>query len=445
MSFALFIVYILCTYLRPFEVLAPELNAYRPMLLLLGVALAISASEAISRKEWGARPVHFWLLGMLVLAIGASRVANSWAGGALLAIGDFGASALLMVLCLLNLTNTRRLQATCLAVLISVVALAALGVLSWHTGYMSDELVLRQNPTDDESFDAAASREGSIEVPALDDSGRYFLRLRSLGFLNDPNDFAQVMVMVLPLLWWTIVPGQVLRNALVAGVPFSVLAYATYLTHSRGAYLGIAAIGLLIAHRFLGTMRTLMLVALAVGALGIVSIGGRQLSSQEESAAQRVDAWFAGWTMLKSQPLFGVGYGNFTDHHYLTAHNSFVLCFSELGLVGYFAWMALIVVTFEGLNRAVRYTPLDTPERKLAVSLRGSLAAYMACAWFLSRSYQPGLYLVLSLGIASWMCSRKLIGAAADEPPIEPIPWQRHTVIAMVLSILAVYSFIAMR
>jgi hypothetical protein len=345
----------------------------------------------------------------------------------------------------LNLTSLRRLQVTCAAIVCSAVVLAALGIFSWHTGYMAEELVLRQNATDDELAAQAGQGDEPIAIPAQDDTGRYFLRLRSVGFLNDPNDFAQVMVMVLPLLWWAVVPGRLLRNLLAVGVPSAVLAYAIYLTHSRGAYFGLAAMGLLAAHRKLGTFRTLLLTVLAVAAMGIVSIGGRELSSKEESAAQRVDAWYAGWTMLKSQPLFGVGYGNFLDHHHLTAHNSFVLCFAELGLFGYFAWLGLIVLTFTGLNRAVRCTPQEAPERELAVTLRSSLTAYMACAWFLSRSYQPGLYVVLALGIAAWTCAQTAAVPAAPQGPVEAIPWVRTTLIAMAVSISAVYLFIALQ
>jgi hypothetical protein len=42
-------------------------------------------------------------------------------------------------------------------------------------------------------------------------------------------------------------------------------------------------------------------------------------------------------------PVFGVSYNSFTDHHERTTHNSFVLCFAELGLLGYFTWLALVV------------------------------------------------------------------------------------------------------
>lgn len=442
MSFALFIVYILCTYLRPFEMFAPDLNEYRPMLILLALALIPAAARAILRHEAGARAVHFQLLALFVVAIGASQVANQWTGGALVSIGDFSASAMLMVLCFLNLTSIKRLQTTCVAIAVSAVLLAGLGIYSFHTGFMAEELVLRQNPTDEEALESVVPEDASA-IPAQDTSGRYFLRLRSLGFLNDPNDFAQFMVMVLPLLWWAHAPGRWLRNLLVLVVPGALLGYAIYLTQSRGAMLGIAAIALMAGQRVLGTVRTAVLVVLAVAAMGIVSFGGRELSTSEESAAQRIDAWYAGWNMLKAKPLFGVGYGNFLDYNSLTAHNSFVLCFSELGLFGYFAWLGLIVLTFAGLNRAIRLAPLDTPERRLAVVLRAALVAYMACAWFLSRTYQPGLYVVLALCISAWICTQRLVAPTAPQVVDEAIAWPRATLMAMVISIATVYAFIA--
>jgi putative inorganic carbon (hco3(-)) transporter len=442
MSFVLFVVYILCTYLRPFEMFAPALNEYRPMLLLLVVALVPAVVRAATRHEAGARAVHFGLLGLFVLAIGVSQVANQWVGGALVSIADFSASAILMVLCFLNLTSIRRLQVTCIAIAASAVLLAGLGIYSFHTGYKAEELVLRQNPTNVDALESVVVEDMS-PIPAQDTSGRYFLRLRSLGFLNDPNDFAQFMVMVLPLLWWTHSPGRWMRNLFVLGIPAVMLGYAIYLTQSRGALLGVAAVLLLAAHRFLGTVKTVILVLMAVAAMGIVSFGGRELSTNEESAAQRIDAWYAGWNMLKAKPLFGVGYGNFLDYNHLTAHNSFVLCFSELGLFGYFAWLGLIVLTFMGLNRAIQLAPLDTPERNLTVMLRASLVAYLACAWFLSRTYQPGLYVVLALCISAWVCVQKLAAPNAPQVLQEVLPWPKQTVMAMVISIAAVYLFIA--
>ena len=55
--------------------------------------------------------------------------------------------------------------------------------------------------------------------------------------------------------------------------------------------------------------------------------------------------------MFKSAPVFGIGFNGFTDQYEITAHNSFVLCLAELGILGSTLWMALLVTTTMGLNR----------------------------------------------------------------------------------------------
>ena len=52
---------------------------------------------------------------------------------------------------------------------------------------------------------------------------------------------------------------------------------------------------------------------------------------------------------------------------------------------------------------------------------------------------------MLALGIAAWVCARNRIGPDALQPPIEPIPWAKHTLISIVVSITAVYAFIALQ
>ena len=444
MSFVLFIAYLLFTYLRPFETIAPDLAPYRPMLILWSLAFVAAAWRALARSEVAARPVHFGLLGMLVVSIALSKVANQWAGGALPAVADFSTAAMLMVLCFLNLTSFLRLRFTCAVIACCVIALAGLGAYSFHTGFMADELVLRQNTSDDMAFDSHEQQQ-EYGAPSDDKSGRYLLRVRSLGFLNDPNDFAQTLVMVLPMLWWFYVPRSRLRNLVVVVAPGALIGYVIYLTQSRGALLGVAAIGLLVARRLLGLFRTLLLVALVGVTVGIVSFGGRQLSVKEQSAAQRIEAWQSGLTMLRTKPVLGVGYGNFTDHHYLTAHNSFVLCFAELGLVGYFAWLGLIVIAYKGLAQALLVVPASAPERELAVALRASLVSFMACGWFLSRTYSPGLFILLALCVASSFGIGQVHGPIVQLPPEKPLMWARSTLIAMIASIAAVYAFVLLQ
>ena len=71
------------------------------------------------------------------------------------------------------------------------------------------------------------------------------------------------------------------------------------------------------------------------------------MSAAEESANGRLDAWYAGFQMFKDNPLFGVGQGMFTDYHYLTAHNSYMLVLSELGFFGSIFFMGFFLVAFQ--------------------------------------------------------------------------------------------------
>ncbi|MEQ1686695.1 MAG: O-antigen ligase family protein [Burkholderiaceae bacterium] len=441
MSFAIFIVYVLCTYLRPFEIVAPDLAPYRPMLILSLLAFAVAGTRAFARKEVACRAVHFGLLSLFVASISLSQVANGYVSGALDAALDFSAAAMLAVLCFLNLTSTRRLHLTCVAMMFSLTALAALGVLSFHTGFMADDLVLQQNDPSFSDADETFEPQDGV-APSDDRSGRFLLRVRGVGFLNDPNDFSQALVAVLPLLWWLYVPGRWMRNLFVVWGPGVLLTYTIYLTQSRGALLGVIAIVLLVMQKAIGTLRTMLFAIVVVLGVGALSFGGRQVSTKEESAAQRIEAWEEGLSMLRSKPILGVGYGNFTDHHYLTAHNSFVLCFAELGLVGYFAWLGMIVLTYKGLNQAVRLAPAEAVERRLAIALRASLMAFLACSWFLSRTYSPGLFFLMSLGVASWFRIWQIHESGTRSALTEPVYWRMSTFIMMVLSLFAVYAFV---
>lgn len=452
MSFFLFTLYIALNFVRPVELLAPELGAYRPMLWLWLIAFAAACVEALQQRRVAASSLHFLLLGGLMLAIAASQLKQGWLGGAIGSVANFSTSSMLFVLATLNLTSSKRLEATGKVLAASIVAMALLGIVSYHTGWNVDKLVLAQNSYD-ETLDPDIGPEAGT-APAQDTSGKYLWRLHALGFLQDPNDFAQAMIVSLPLLLLGYRAGRRLRNAVVIGLPAAALLYAIQLTHSRGALVALAAMLFFGARRTLGLFKTAMLgVVLAVASLAMSFGGGREFSTQEQSAGDRIDAWYAGFMMFKSSPLFGIGYGNFTDHHDLTAHNSFVLCLAELGLFGYVFWVGMIVIAFIGLQRArqkLAVQPAGVPTPEL---LFLAMVGFLACAWFLSRTYQPTLYLLLALCASAWYC-------AVNEEPVAAgqgtavlraramlqspwrWPWLRYTVVSMFASVALVQSFV---
>ncbi len=211
-------------------------------------------------------------------------------------------------------------------------------------------------------------------------------------------------------------------------MPAVFLLYGVYLTHSRGAIVALFIVLLVGLKNRLGTVRSWLVALLALALIiGLGFSGGRSMSDQ--SSAERLEAWGAGLQFFKSAPIFGIGYGNFDDRFEITAHNSFVLCIAELGFVGYFFWLGLLVFTFSDLNsmlsplRAAHpdtapagpedgFRPTDSspgstcqmdadPEvKRWAVVIRSSLIGVLAAAWFLSRTYIMTLYVILGMAVA---------------------------------------------
>lgn len=439
MSFALFLLYVAFTFLRPVDLFAPGLAEYRPMLWLWLVAFLSASLTALLQRKIAATPVQLGLLAMLALAIAASQVANGWAGGAVEALSDFSTSALLLLLGCMNVTSERRLRATCAVIVACMVTLAAMCVAAYHDGYMVDQLVVRQGTGSDADLLSA----GFSGIPAEDTSGTSLWRVRGLGILNDPNDLGQAIVMTLPLLFAGWRARRFLRNLLWVVAPGALLVYTIHLTHSRGALVGLGVLLLFALRNWLGTVRTVL-----AGLVGVVVLlgsglgGGREFSAQEESAGQRVEAWYEGLQMLRENPVFGIGYGRFTDFHNLTAHNSFVLCFAETGLLGLFAWVGLLVVAWRDLAQVAALHPAGSEGRRRAEALRAALLGFLACAWFLSRTFQPLLYLLLALCFGAAWALRRGLAEAPGAATVSGPPWFARTIAATFGSVALVYLFV---
>ena len=104
----------------------------------------------------------------------------------------------------------------------------------------------------------------------------------------------------------------------------------------------------------------------------------------------------------------------------MTAHNSYLLCAAELGMVGYFLWMSIIVVTIIQLSRVPKVTGMSNPAlAQWAVALKLSLAVYLFTSFFLSRVYDLPLYLLFG------MSGAVVAAAGGDEAvPLRGTMWQ---------------------
>jgi len=388
MGFFLLLAYVALWYIRPGE-LWPLLAPYQTMFWVGWSGLIASGLQFLMSPGLTFRAPQIYLMPALVGVVAFSVAAQGWLGGAVKAFQAFGPSATVFFLIVFTVNSLRRLRILVLLVVLLSAALAVQGVLAYHYGYMADVLVLEQRTDTDH-----AVSDGSETV---------LRRIRSLGFLNDPNDLAQALVTALPFLGLAWRRGKWLRNLSLVLIPTSLVLYAVYLSRSRGGAFSLLVVVLLSLRKRLGRLGSILVTGVLAASLLAFDITGGRGISMDVSAQGRFAAWSEGLMLWRSSPLFGVGFQNFLDYNDKTAHNSFVLCFAELGFVGYFCWMALLVLTILALSALSRLPVQEGMDRDLqrwAGALQLALYGFLAAALFLSRTYMMILYLLLAMAVA---------------------------------------------
>ena len=104
--------------------------------------------------------------------------------------------------------------------------------------------------------------------------------------------------------------------------------------------------------------------------------------------------------MWQTDYFLGVGHGQFTEHHYLTAHSSLVLTLAELGPVGFFLFTAVIYLAFKiALRAQMQYAGAEhaAVARTWSTAVLASLTGTMVSAFFFSIPYHPILWIDLGL------------------------------------------------
>jgi O-antigen ligase len=306
MGFALTLLYIVATIISP-EQFGKEWANYHVLTYLAAFTVVASLPSIAGSTYWKSSVQTFLLLGFVV-AIALSHVVHGWLGGVLESWRIFLPSAAVFFFIIVNVTSIRKLKIVTLTAVASCVFVAVEALCGYYAGYQGELFVLQNN----------------LYSPHDDVIGQ-LMRIRGAGFLSDPNDFAQILLICLPLAFIAWRRGRLVANFFVVLVPVLILLWTTYLTHSRGGLIALAAVALMAARKKLGTPVSAALASVFIlGMLALDFTGGRGISAAD--GADRLEAWANGLEMFKSAPLFGIGFNGFTDYHEITAHNSFVLC-----------------------------------------------------------------------------------------------------------------------
>jgi len=317
---------------------------------------------------------------MVIMAI--SVAANGWLGGSINVINDFYPTVILFFIMASTIDTPQKMRCVFLLLIIASAITALHGV------------------------DQTVNGIGWTGTPLIKG------RIQYLGIFQDPNDLGILFLISLPMLIYCLTTLHRILVKLVLLGMFGLILYGIYLTNSRGTVLGLVAMLLVGLYRKYSVWKACFLCLLLSPLCLLAPSRMNELQTTETSALGRWDAWYSGFQMLKSNPMLGVGKGNFTEYHELTAHNSFILVLSETGLVGYFVWFSFVALSLYMLyNITVQITKNDEKDnpdierehneiRNIGNTIFASLIGFIFASFFLSRSYNVILYIMCALSVS---------------------------------------------
>ena len=217
-------------------------------------------------------------------------------------------------------------------------------------------------------------------------------RVRFRGTMEDPNELSLVIGIVLPFALAFIDRRRSTLRLLLFAVAFGTIGLCVYFTQSRGGQLVFLTVLAVYFIRRYGARAGL--VAGSVLALPILIFGGR--SGAESSTIERTECWWTGLHLVAASPGFGVGFGQFTEHHALTAHSSFILAAAELGLPGLLIWSSVVYLAIKIPVVALR-SRVAPVAQTWALALLAAMAGLMVGSMFLSYAYKTVYWIFIGL------------------------------------------------
>jgi hypothetical protein len=380
------ILLILTIYLRPQEIF-PILQSVPLLHLLMGLSmfgialdwrLRLSRPTATPQLVWAVTFTIWCVLSLLIKAPPDGLI-----GELIEAFIPLG----LFLIIAHGIQTFRALSVVCVTLLLVCIGLSAVGVdqrFSAKGCHVIIEEGTKDGVYDGRGCETVHDCTANDPEPGADYTCEYVgpfgtssvgLRVRYRGVLGDPNELALAISIALPFAFALLERRRTLGRIILAILALGSIGMCVVFTESRGGQLVIMAVlGVYFARRY--GLRGLVIAGIAC--LPMLLLGGRSGQEAEASSLERLECWFVGTEMFRDNPIIGVGKNMFVEHHFLTAHNSYVLAPAELGYPGYILWTCLL------------YLSVKIPYMVVRQGMRARAAAAAMLRTVASASHLPG-------------------------------------------------------
>lgn len=227
-------------------------------------------------------------------------------------------------------------------------------------------------------------------------------------FIEDRNSIALAMLMALPLLWYVRLQATRvwMRTALMVVGALTLIAVIG--THSRGALVGLAAVGFFFILKAKNRFGILMLMIPVIAVVLYVMpqewfdrMHTIETYDEDESAMGRIYAWNNA-VYLANTNFFGGGFRAITGFGGTDSHSNWFGVLGEMGWIGLFMFVLLHVYTWLSASWITKnskgYEELKWAN-DLAPMIQVTLIAYMSAGSFLGLQWFDFFYHVVAITV----------------------------------------------
>src|SRR5260370_4333302 len=358
MRFFLFVLANAMLFIRPSE-LVPELGDFELYRYVIAVCLLVSFPVVLQQlfaRCASVPPIAGCVLGIFP-AVLLSHIAHGNGDEAFEQGIEFFKVLVYFLLFLGLVTTTTRLRQFLFWLGMFCAALTLIAVVRYHT-YIAAPVQPPPPPAESSADNAGKNRKihtiAVVDKVRDPESGELVdvQRMCGTGIFNDPNDLALALITALPLCcYWLRAPKhQALRPLWIALI--LLFGYALMLTNSRGGFVALMAGLLVLFYVRFGPAKTALLGMLFMPVLLVIFAGRMTTISASEGTGQtRIQLWSDALMFFQQAPLFGIGMDAYPTVSFHVAHNSYLHCYVELGLLGGTLFAGAVFFARHGLFR----------------------------------------------------------------------------------------------
>jgi putative inorganic carbon (hco3(-)) transporter len=366
---------------------------------------------------------------VLVLTYGLAISVSMYYAADIVAVADalneFWKNGIIAILVVMLLRNGRTLRNVIWSLIFAGIFMGTISVWQYLTG----------------TFDTSYAGFGIGSIKNIYGSASGY---RVSGPIGDPNFYAQIMLVIIPLSYIRFLEETNLTLKALALWGAIAALLTVMFTFSRGAFVALILMAVLVFYfhppkpREVIILLVILLLAIRYAPEGYATrvltlsdlFGGDASAQSDVSFRGRSSEYTVAWMMFTDYPILGVGMQNYNVYYQKysrqigldprtearSAHSFYLETLAELGVAGMAILTILLLTVFRSIAHAWRqlHRAGDRQNSEMILSIGIGIFGYLVAAVFIHDAYPRYFWLLMGIGLAVTEVAKQVTAQGFD-------------------------------